>query len=198
MTTFNSKAVVTEQSPGASRILCLPLNAGLSNNRQKLSTTQNKELQEIKKEKKKKKENTVSLPSPLLHADQQLPVPGSQSPDQHFGEFEKHRAGSGASCPALPRHSSQAAPALIDTDAGGFIKLSRAHKHATSLLTASRAQKSTEGRGEMPSEPKNFESVAKRSSAGPAKHTPKSGGADPPRRSINKHTGRFGQQQERT
>lgn len=43
---FNSK-VVTEQSRGASRILCLPLNAGLSNNRQKLSTTQNKELQEI-------------------------------------------------------------------------------------------------------------------------------------------------------
>lgn len=44
---FNSEAV-SEQSRGASRILCLPLNARLSSQRQKLSTTQNKELQEIK------------------------------------------------------------------------------------------------------------------------------------------------------
>lgn len=107
----------------------------------------------IKKKKKRKKENTVSLLSPLQHADQQLLVPGSQSPDQHFGEFENHRAGSGSIVSRTARHCSdtasrprgEAAPALIDTDAGGFIKRSRAHKHVTSLLTTSRAHKSNEG-----------------------------------------------------
>lgn len=51
MTMLNSGAV-TEHSPG---VLCLPLNAGLSKNRQKLPTNQNKELREIKREKRKKR-----------------------------------------------------------------------------------------------------------------------------------------------
>lgn len=91
-------------------------------------------------------------------------MPGSQSPGQHFGEFENGRDGSGASRPAqrgtAPDTASVpaarlSAPALIGTDAGGFIKFSRAQKHVTSLLTASRACKPTEG-GKKASEQKNF------------------------------------------
>lgn len=95
---FNSKAV-TEQSRGASGILCLPLNAGLSNNRQKLSTTQNKELQEIKRQKKERNHCLAAE-----RTAQQLPAPAALPPGQHSGELGKRRVG--AEHPVPTQHPS--------------------------------------------------------------------------------------------